>query len=179
MTNNINDSVNNEDFENLEIESIPTNVDDPQSGLTANISNNNSQCDDIEIILARENPQVLIDYKKNISKYESLGRIVESHIDREGKKNPERKELSDKLMNILQIQLGIFMMLFFIIFTYLAEKGETQKLIELFKWFMAGTLGEFTAIIFFIVKFLFNNNAEIFKHVKELIMHDNQENKKD
>lgn len=62
-------------------------------------------------------------------------------------------------------------------FVYLGCKDKIGELIGLLKWFMAGTLGELTAIIFFVVKFLFNNNAEIFKHIKELIIHDNQGDK--
>lgn len=172
----------NQIFSELEGKAIEMTEDEGDSRVNLTSENkqkNSNICDDsdIEILLAKNNPDALIKYKKNISKYESLGRIVVSHIEQESKKIDERKELSGKLMEMLYWQLGMFIGIFATVFVYLGHQGKINELIDLLKWFMAGTLGELTAIIFFIVKFLFNNNAEIFKHVKELIIHDNQDEK--
>lgn len=162
--------MNDRDFESLENDSTESirNVDETDEIL--------NDYEDIEIILAKTNPEAFIQYKKNLSKYASLGKIVESHIDNEKDKVPERQRLREDLLRLLRWQLRFFMTIFFFTVVYLALSKETEKLIELFKWFMIATLGEFIAIIFFVVKFLFNNNVEVFKHVKELITHDENNN---
>lgn len=75
----------NQIFSELEGKAIETTEGDEDSrvNLTPENKQNNSNCDDsdIEILLAKNNPDALIKYKKNISKYESLGRIVDSHIE--------------------------------------------------------------------------------------------------
>lgn len=72
----------NQIFSELEGKAIETTEDDEDSRVNLT-PENNSNCDDsdIEILLAKNNPDALIKYKKNISKYESLGRIVDSHTE--------------------------------------------------------------------------------------------------
>lgn len=125
--------------------------------------------EDIEVLLIKKDPKQFVEYKKNVSKYESVGAVIENFTKSEENKSPQRSELQASLILILKFQINFFTGIFIVVMFYLLYNNKTHEMINVFKWFMLGTLGEITAIIFFIVKFLFNNNEDIFKHIKEIL----------
>lgn len=125
--------------------------------------------EDIEVLLIKKDSKQFVEYKKNVSKYESVGAVIENFTENEKNKAPQREKLQEKLIVILELQIIFFTVIFLLVLCYLFNEKKTDAMIDVFKWFMIGTLGEITAIVFFIVKFLFNNNEGIFKHIKEIL----------
>lgn len=123
----------------------------------------------IEIILARISPEHLVEYKKISDKFTHLQDILRVFNGNEIGKDYERKDLKRHLIIILYSLLVIFNLTAIIIFIFLARKGNINDLILLFKWFLVVTLGEIIAMVFFIVRFLFNDNIKMYEQIKNII----------